>query len=113
MILTHKSIEKILYIVTGKSAFMQRHAPQEIDRISDVVLKIFESLLQNENVDAHKNKLQWIELFKNRLTEELDSISNFVGVKELGSKLNVSDIVNLIYDVEFNTEEFLKQNTKT
>jgi hypothetical protein len=112
MVLNIESVSKILEIVATKQGIFDRFAPQEVQRISDVIFAELESLIGKTPIDPLADKGRFRVLAKNNITDQLNAISSYLGTKNFGDQLDVTGLVDMAYEVEFNTEKFLSQQVK-
>jgi hypothetical protein len=108
VILNQDIIEQLLFIIPDNDQLMDRFALQEIQRISTVLINDFSVLINGSPYDPVNNIEEWKKYAQNYIIKDLNSISDYVGVQELGEKLDVATLLNHVYEIEFNPENFIK-----
>ena len=99
MQLQNLDIKNILYNVPNQRGVMDLMAPQEVDRLVDIIYGAFEQSLTNSN-QGIENNVGMINSIKSIVIEEIKNNQDAFGISELNKKLDLNTILQEIIQAE-------------
>jgi len=98
--LDYEHIEKILYNTAGTTGILAILAPQERDRLSDL---LYNALNEFEGLNSTSSKSDpkiWTEAAKRLLVGQLKESEEFFGIKDLSEKLSLDEFLEQFYKAD-------------
>lgn len=91
-------LEKLLFQIEGFSYLLKKLAPQEMDRLVNILFTGFRAGLLEIVTNKIEDGQKQLEIIKKAVEKELRDASADMGIKDLEKKFNVNDFCSRAYD---------------